>query len=312
VADRNTHPLMLDAIAVHHADALPLLRSILAHPNVGGVTLAKFVGTDNAVLLDAIAQNQRALGGCPEVARKLLVNPYLDHALRGRIASLFGETETSPRLDEPLPETGSEPEEGAPFEAAETSGEETSGEEFSAEESPIEKTGGEEEAFLSPEEIEKIELPSDIPEELLGDDREVSDGKNIFALVQKLSIAEKIKLATLGSKSARRILARDTNRLVVTAVVRSPKIREDEIAALAQDKAMPDDVILYILQRKDWLKNYPIRMGLCQNPKTPIPRALRLLETLSLRDLRNLSKSRNVPGAVSAGALRMLSKKSHQ
>jgi hypothetical protein len=259
------------------------------------------------VLLDAVSHNQRALGGCPEVARKLLENPHLDHALRGRIASLFGETETSPRLGEPLPEAGSEPEEGAPFDAAETSGEE-----FSAEEPSVENAGAEEEAFLSPEEIEKIELPSDIPEELLGDGREVSDGKNIFALVQKLSIAEKIKLATLGSKSARRILARDSNRLVVTAVVRSPKIREDEIAALAQDKAMPDDVILYILQRKDWLKNYPIRMGLCQNPKTPIPRALRLLETLSLRDLRNLSKSRNVPAAVSAGALRMLSKKSHQ
>ena len=122
-------------------------------------------------------------------------------------------------------------------------------------------------------------------------------------------MADKIKLAMLGSKGARRLLLRDTNRLVQIAVIRSPKIREDEVLPIAQDRTSTDDVIRIILNRKDWLKGYPIRLALAQNPKTPIPRALRLLETLQDRDLRIIAKSRNVPGVVSGGALRILSKR---
>jgi hypothetical protein len=68
-------------------------------------------------------------------------------------------------------------------------------------------------------------------------------------------------------------------------------------------------VIRIILDRKDWLKNYQLRLALVQNPRTPLPKALRLLETLYDRDLRLVAKSRNVPSAVSSGALRIVSRR---
>jgi hypothetical protein len=154
-------------------------------------------------------------------------------------------------------------------------------------------------------------LPADLPPELVEDDTPLqqADPKNLYQLVQSLSVAEKVKLATLGSKSARRLLVRDTNKVVAIAVIRSPKIRVDEVQAISQDRTVPEEIVRIILQRKDWLKSYPIRLALSQNPKTPIPRALRLLETLQERDLRQIAKSRNVPSPVSSGATRVLARR---
>lgn len=159
---------------------------------------------------------------------------------------------------------------------------------------------------------EDVTLPADLPLSLLDDGPEVeaaADVTNIYQLVQSLSVAEKVKLATLGNKEARRLLARDSNRVVQRAVIRSPKIREDEVLPIAQDRTVSEEILRIILDRKDWLKHYPIRLALTQNPKTPIPRALRLLETLQDPDLRSISKSRNVSAPVSGGALRILARR---
>lgn len=160
--------------------------------------------------------------------------------------------------------------------------------------------------------LEDVALPEDLPPELLEDAPETASDdsrQNLYQFVQTLSVAEKIKLAMLGSKGARRLLIRDTNRIVSVAVIRSPKIREDEVTAIAQDRTIADEILRIILNRKDWLKNYPLRLALCENPKTPIPRAIRLLETLQEKDLRQIAKSRNVQGAVSTTALRILARR---
>lgn len=163
-------------------------------------------------------------------------------------------------------------------------------------------------------------LPADLPPELLEDERfdscfeaddepQAIERVNLYQLVQSLSVSDKIKLAMLGSKGARRLLMRDTNKLVSVAVIRSPKIREDEVLVIAQDRTTSDEVLRIIMNRKDWLKSYPVRLALTQNPKTPAPRALRLLETLQERDLRNVAKSRNVGDAIARGAARILSRR---
>ncbi len=163
----------------------------------------------------------------------------------------------------------------------------------------------------TPPEEEPPDLPPDLPPELVDDDKEPvqAQPENLYRLVRSMSVAEKMRLAMLGSKTARRLLVRDTNKAVVRAVVQSPKIREDEVLAIAQDRTVSEEIIRMIVQRRDWLKSYPIRLALCQNPKTPLPRALRLLETLQDRDLRQISKSRNVPSPVSSGAVRVLARR---
>ncbi len=159
----------------------------------------------------------------------------------------------------------------------------------------------------------EAELPPALPPVLVDDQAAPPEAEpereNLYQMVRGLTVAQKIRLAMLGSKAARRLLVRDTNKAVVRAVVQSPKIREDEVQAIAQDRTVAEEVVRLILQRRDWMKSYPIRLALCQNPKTPLPKALRLLETLQDRDLRQIAKSRNVPSPVSSGASRVLARR---
>lgn len=298
LSDKSLGGELLDVLAEKFQERPEVVEALLTHPNLGTETLARFLGTRDARLLDRISGNQRLLMQEPGLVRQLLKNPGLERSVAARLASLIGEA---------LPEE----------EAQETA--EPAGEEDVAESDAFSEDG---EGVPEPPPELFADLPEEfsqeIPPELLADldEQEVTalsnanESTNLYALIQNLSIAEKIKLATLGSKSARKLLARDSNRLVVTAVVRSPKIREDEITVLAQDRTMPDDVLVYIMSRKDWMKNYQIRFALCQNPKTPLPKALRLLDTLAGRELRSLAKSKNVSAAVSSAALRTLARKS--
>lgn len=87
-----------------------------------------------------------------------------------------------------------------------------------------------------------------IPEELFEEDE---PSLNIYEAIKNMNMAEKIKLATLGGKSARRILIKDTNKSVTRAVIHSPKIQEDEVAAIAKDKNMNEEIITIICQKRE-------------------------------------------------------------
>jgi hypothetical protein len=304
----NINSMSLDLLLSNRPCNEEIKQLVATHPNLSEKLIRRFALTSNSKLLDAVAQNQRALTRWPEAAKELLDNPALELAIKGRLASLL-----TPEAQEPEPTT-KEPPAAQPVEQPATqpaASEPATPEKTEATAAGAKSEPDEDELFAEmAEAMENMELDDasleEMPEELLHDMHVESDGKNITQLIQSMSIGEKIKLATLGSKSARRLLARDTNRLVATAVIRSPKIQEDEVVLFAQDKTTPDDVLQYILIKKEWLKNYQIRLGLCQNPKTPMPRALRLLETLQERDLRTISKSKNVPSVISSTAVRIL------
>ncbi len=302
--DSQLHHKVLDSLTVFHADSHDLVKLVLAHPNLGGDTISRFATADDPDLLDALASNQRALTKSPEAAKPLVDNEALEPAIKARIASLLGVE----IVDEAV--VAAQEEEAATQAAAK---EATTSDATRSQDAAFDPEGLFEE-FEEFKDIYDIELPEDLPDELTKDNIEEGmvegDSGNVYQLVQTLTIAEKIKLATLGSKAARKLLSKDTNRLVVIAVIRSPKIRDDEVAVMAQDKMISEEVLSFIFTRKDWMKNYPIKLSLCQNPKTPLPKALRLLDTLQLRDLKTLSKSKNVSQVIATTALRHVMRRS--
>ena len=125
---------------------------------------------------------------------------------------------------------------------------------------------------------------------------------NMTQRVLTMSVAEKIKLATLGNREARTLLLRDSNRLVSLAAAQSPRITDGEILGLANAKTANADVLRYIYENREFLKTYAIRMALVHNPKVPLPTALKLLPTLQERDIKELARDRNVPATVQAQA----------
>jgi hypothetical protein len=120
--------------------------------------------------------------------------------------------------------------------------------------------------------------------------------------VLRMSVSEKIKLATLGNKEARTLLLRDTNRLVCMAAVTSPRITDGEILTLATSRTANADVLRHIYTKRDYLKTYAIKMSLVKNPKVPLPTALKFLQTLQEKDVRELSRDRNVPQTIQSQA----------
>jgi len=132
---------------------------------------------------------------------------------------------------------------------------------------------------------------------------------NMTQRVLKMSVAEKIKLATLGNREARTLLLRDSNRLVSLAAAQSPRITDGEILGLANSKTAGADVLRYIYENRDFLKTYAIRVALVHNPKVPLPTALKFLPTLQEKDIKDLARDRNVPATVQAQAKAWMAKR---
>ena len=127
--------------------------------------------------------------------------------------------------------------------------------------------------------------------------------------ILKMSVSEKIKLATLGNKEARTLLLRDANKLVSMAAVTSPRITEGEIMTLANSKTSNSDVLRYIYSNRELLRNYSLKLSLVKNPKVPLPTALRFLQTLQERDIKELARDRNVPNTIQSQAKAWVMKK---
>ncbi|EAU68916.1 conserved hypothetical protein [Stigmatella aurantiaca DW4/3-1] len=139
----------------------------------------------------------------------------------------------------------------------------------------------------------------------------MEEGKrlNLTQRIMKMSIAEKIKLATLGNKEARSALIRDSNKLVCTAVIRSPRITDGEVLLSAGNKAANEEVLRTIYNNREWTKNLKIKLALVKNPKVPLTVVMKFLNSLRDSELKDLSKDRNVPSGVQSFAKKVLEKK---
>jgi len=127
--------------------------------------------------------------------------------------------------------------------------------------------------------------------------------------VMKMTVSEKVKLATMGNKEARTLLLRDSNKLVCLAAATSPRITDGEILSLANSRTVNGEVLRYIYSNRDFLKSYAVKLSLVKNPKVPLPTALKFLLTLQERDIKELTRDRNVPQTIQSQAKAWLAKK---
>ena len=113
-----------------------------------------------------------------------------------------------------------------------------------------------------------------------------------------MSPGKKIKLAYSGNKEARGVLIRDANKIVATAVVKSGRLSDGEVATYAGNKNLSDDVIREIAINPEFTRKYPVKVALVNNPKTPASLAVSMVKALQKKDLMMLARNRNVPSAV--------------
>lgn len=123
-----------------------------------------------------------------------------------------------------------------------------------------------------------------------------------------LPIMEKMKLAMKGTREQRSQLIRDSNRLVATAVLASPKVTDSEIESFTKMGNVSEEVLRIIGTNRSWLKNYGVVLGLAKNPKTPTAIAMQQLRRLAERDVKMLTTDRNIPEVLRLAAKKMMSK----
>lgn len=156
---------------------------------------------------------------------------------------------------------------------------------------------------------------SQFPKELI-EEKEVPPGapevqtisESLYGQIMKMSVSEKIKLATIGNREARNILIKDSNRIILSAVVNSPKMTEDDALMYASNRSLSDEVIKLIVLKKEFLQNYKLKLALVMNPKTPQTISLKLMNYVLEKDLRSLAKNKNVNPLIARQAMRILSR----
>ncbi len=267
------HPALLSFLAKIHKENEAHCEAIALNNATEDATIAWLATLPHSRVIDIISQNQKRMLRHEEIVDALGANPLTGRAVIERILSFLG-------LDE-----------------RETTDDDENLSESAAEEAVLELLGG-----------DMTEIAKLLASEKDSEEGEETSG-NLYAAVQNMTVMQKIKLARIGGKEARSMLIKDRNRMVSSSVLGSPKLTETEVVTFAQNRSMGDELLRIISNNREWTKSYQIKLALTMNPKTPIPQAVKFMNYLQDKDLRNLMKSKDVPNNISAHARRLLTKK---
>ena len=262
-----------------------LLQAIASNPFVSGEIVARMASTASLELLGTILDNRTRIIEFPVILESIRGNPSADIRILGLIQEIETEFLGKKRKDYSIEFN----------QATET------------EEDDIFAVPGDVLDF----EAEIAELlsapPPDIDLSLEGLPLEgVNDEINIAARIASMPPKEKIKYALFGTRELRAILIRDTNREVARTVLRSPKLRENEVEGISAMRSVSEDILREIGNSREWLKNTLIVNNLVKNPKTPPTIAQRLMPRLRTRELMLMSRDRSIPDATRNNAQRLL------
>jgi len=265
-------PEQLDAISRRTRER-SVLEGILQHRSVATTTLVQLARHIEPELQDILVTNQARLLAAPEIVESLFENPELSADIRRRADEFLEEffLKREREKGEPIPEAEDAEE------AASVPG------------GPASVTAG-------------GTAPAPAPAE-----EEVS--KDLVVRLTSLTVAQRVRVAFRGTREERLFLVRDPNRLVSTAVLKSPKTNEADAEAIANMKSVSEDVLRAVAQRREWMKKYGLMAAIVRNPRSPIDVTLPLVLRLAQRDQTALATDRNVPEAVRVTAKRIVQRR---
>lgn len=125
------------------------------------------------------------------------------------------------------------------------------------------------------------------------------------AQIRALPVPVRMKLARGAPRSLRGILIKDKSSMVALAVLNGNALTESEIEQIAANRSVAEEVLTMIAHNRQWSRKYNIVHALIKNPRTSVGLAVRMVPRLSTRDMRNLSRDRNVSEAVRNTAARL-------
>lgn len=153
------------------------------------------------------------------------------------------------------------------------------------------------------------ELDSEKASKLLEETEETDDSGNIYAMIIKMTAAEKAMLALKANRQTRMLLIKDPNKLVSTSVMRSPRLTDNDVETISRTREVSEDVLRIIAINKRWMRKYIIMKNLALNPRTPHTLALAFLNRLNNNDVKNSARDHNLPAVIRQAAMKLAKKK---
>ena len=133
--------------------------------------------------------------------------------------------------------------------------------------------------------------------------------QNIYEKIAGLNTQQKIRLAHVGNLAIRMLFIHSPIKVISLAVLKNPKLTESEVFRYSQQKNLVEDVLVAIAKDPKWIKNYPIKLALVCNPKTPLSISVNFLSHLHENDLKALSRDKNISTVLTRAAQQMLLKR---
>jgi len=153
----------------------------------------------------------------------------------------------------------------------------------------------------APDSEEPLVDNGDAAPELAGDTEEQKTA-TFQERLATMTVPEKVKCATKGTREMRAILIRDPNRMVASAVLSCPKVNDAEVEAFAKMGNVSEEILRTIAMSRAWTKSYTVVLALVKNSKTPVTLSMNLMQRLNVSDVKKLSTDRNVPEALRVAA----------
>jgi hypothetical protein len=129
--------------------------------------------------------------------------------------------------------------------------------------------------------------------------------KTLLQQISAMTVAQRVKFAMKGGADARRVLIRDTNKVVQRAVLQSPRLTDQEVEAFASMTNLTDEILRLIGKSRSFRKNYSVVRNLLNNGKAPLDVTMNLLPMLNPMDLKRLTMNKNVPETLRTTAVKL-------
>src|SRR5690349_1925803 len=318
----DTPPTVLAYLATQPDATLKLYEATILNANTPDAALAKLASeTVHGALLELIAINQQRLVRAPEIIDAILANPArtgeADRRTRETRKEFFEKERGARQIADELRARG-QTAAAEFFEAAELT---TPAGELTLDDARLIAQHIE----VLDDDIDDSWLPAERYADLVSETAEQSAANAQRVLEQErlesgevspervslirrimfMNTKDRMKLAMKGDREARSILIRDSNKVVCSAVVKNPRVTEQEVENIASMRTVADEVLRLIALNRSWARSYPIIHNLARNPRTPIPTVMNTLPRIRTKDLANLAQNRNVSEAVRRQAYRL-------
>jgi len=303
---------VLDVLGPVYAKDANLSEKILHHRSILATTVAAMAAVCSEGVAELIATNEELLLEHPAIIEKL----YLNKATRMSTADRILELAVRNNVDCP----------GIPaFEQAKKAIE---GELIAeaSEEPNFDDLQFKDAQKLAKDVLLDAEEDTHAVDPATGKEEVIDKAKPLHAIWADIRPPAKIRLLTLGSlktydesgeetehsfdmKAIRMLGVRDPNPLVAVAALKAPGMSDTEVVRIAGMRNVSEDVLREIANNREWTRVYQVKFNLCSNPRTPFGHSSKFILHLRDNDLKTVSKSKDVPGAVQTAAKQQLSRK---